>query len=67
MVSGTDMAAGVPAALLNGSAPGCHHTDGAAPVTPLSAGCPADTGQGPGPGDCAAGTVLGDEFVHRSG
>jgi len=51
MVSGKNTAAGVPAALPNGSAPGCEHADGAAPVTSLSAGCrdcQAGADRGPG-------------------
>ena len=51
MVSSENTAAGVPAALPDGSAPGCGHADGAAPVTPLPGGCPAcRAGADRGPG-----------------
>jgi uncharacterized UBP type Zn finger protein len=39
MISAQNMALGVPAVSLNGSAPRCEHLDGLSPVTPLSDDC----------------------------
>jgi uncharacterized UBP type Zn finger protein len=41
MIPGRNMAPGVPATSLNGTAPRCGHLDGLTPVRPLSDACPA--------------------------
>jgi uncharacterized UBP type Zn finger protein len=41
MIPARNLAAGVPAVSMNGSAPRCQHLDGLTPVTPLSDHCRA--------------------------